>query len=103
MLHPENAIAIKSWYQDINDKELLKLIPVLIKLSNVEDVRDHIKDIKNLVKTKVLISKSSNILPLPRTVKHQSSKLDKLGLEPRRKTALHSLAFKDNHHTKYQK
>lgn len=43
MRHPENAIKIKSWYNDINDTELLKLIPVLENLAIVHDVREHLK------------------------------------------------------------
>ena len=37
----ENGIPILSWYEDTNDKELLKLIPILKYMSNndVIDVR----------------------------------------------------------------
>jgi TFIIF-interacting CTD phosphatase-like protein len=31
--HPENALPISSWYDDPRDKELLKLAPILEKLS----------------------------------------------------------------------
>lgn len=37
-----NGISIKSWYSDLKDDELLKFIPILQRLSQVNDVRDHI-------------------------------------------------------------
>lgn len=42
-LQPENAVPITSWYEDPLDQELYRLIPVLDRLSKVEDVRQHIK------------------------------------------------------------
>jgi TFIIF-interacting CTD phosphatase-like protein len=39
MLQPEQAIPVTSWYDDENDTELFDLIPVLMKLSKVPDVR----------------------------------------------------------------
>jgi len=36
--HPQNAIPIPSWFSDKNDKELKNLIPVLMKLKDVEDI-----------------------------------------------------------------
>lgn len=43
MFHPENAIPIPSWYDDPRDKELNKLVPILEKLSAVDDVRNYIR------------------------------------------------------------
>lgn len=37
---PENAVPILSWYDDPHDTELFKLMPLLINLSKVDDVRD---------------------------------------------------------------
>jgi TFIIF-interacting CTD phosphatase-like protein len=42
-LQPENAIPILSWFDDYTDRELLHLIPILVKLSTVDDVRDYIR------------------------------------------------------------
>lgn len=42
MLQPECALPILSWYEDMKDKALYDLIPLLIELSKVEDVRDAI-------------------------------------------------------------
>ena len=36
---PENAIPIVSWYEDLSDKELYRLTPLLINLAKVPDVR----------------------------------------------------------------
>ena len=44
MFHIDNAIPISAWFKDVNDKELLKLIPILTVLSMHEDVREGIKD-----------------------------------------------------------
>lgn len=42
---PENALPILSWYNNYNDKELYKLIPLLSRLSHVNDVREYIPKI----------------------------------------------------------
>ena len=44
-LNPYNGFPIKSWFEDKNDDELLKIIPILEFLSYVPDVRDYIKKI----------------------------------------------------------
>ena len=41
----DNGFPIKSWFEDKNDDELLKIIPILEFLSYVPDVRDYIKKI----------------------------------------------------------
>ena len=38
-LQPENAIPIKTWFNDQTDQELFALIPILEELSRVDDVR----------------------------------------------------------------
>jgi RNA polymerase II subunit A small phosphatase-like protein len=48
MLQPECALPILSWYEDMKDRALIEMIPLLIELSKVDDVRDAIpKFIKN--------------------------------------------------------
>ena len=42
MLQPECALPILSWYEDMKDRALYDLIPLLIELSKVGDVRDAI-------------------------------------------------------------
>ena len=37
--HVENAIPCESWFDDVNDTEMLDLIPFLMDLAKVEDVR----------------------------------------------------------------
>ena len=46
-VNEDNGIPILTWYDDLNDKELLKLIPLLKYLSNVDDVRPIIRLIVN--------------------------------------------------------
>ena len=38
-LQPENAVPIKTWYEDLEDVELLTYMPFLSKLAYVDDVR----------------------------------------------------------------
>ena len=50
----DNGIPIVSWYDDIHDEELMKMIPVLQKLSTLSDVRPAIKKyfgLKKLLKS----------------------------------------------------
>ena len=42
MLQPECALPILSWYDDMKDRALFDLIPLLISLSKVDDVREAI-------------------------------------------------------------
>lgn len=42
-LNVENGFPIKTWIDDITDRELIKIIPILEYLSKVNDVRDYIK------------------------------------------------------------
>ena len=38
-LQPQNAVPIKTWYEDPEDTELLALMPFLAKLAYIDDVR----------------------------------------------------------------
>lgn len=38
IFHPENAVPVKSWFDDTTDTELLELIPLFEKLSKVDSV-----------------------------------------------------------------
>ena len=49
----DNGIPIKTWYDDLNDNELQKLIPLLKYLSNVNDVRNIIRQIVDRRKNEV--------------------------------------------------
>ena len=46
-LNNDNGFPIKSWLNDINDRELIRIIPYLEFLSNVDDVRKYIPKMKN--------------------------------------------------------
>lgn len=39
IFHPNNGLPIQTWFEDKNDKELYKIIPILEFLSDVDDVR----------------------------------------------------------------
>eukprot|EP01135_Chromosphaera_perkinsii_P007367 Nk52_evm15s805 gene=Nk52_evmTU15s805 len=40
LFHPENALPIRSWFDDEEDTELLKILPVLEDISKVNDARE---------------------------------------------------------------
>ena len=61
-LNKDNGIPITTWIDNPNDKELLKLIPILKFLSKVEDVRPFIKKITDETKTKLDFTKINSIL-----------------------------------------
>jgi CTD small phosphatase-like protein 2 len=51
----ENGVPIKSWYDDEDDTELLRLLPFLEELAQVDDVRPYLGDrfgLKNLVESR---------------------------------------------------
>lgn len=43
--HKENALACRSWFSDVRDRELYEFIPILKKLARVEDVRPYLSQI----------------------------------------------------------
>ena len=53
VLNPDNGVPILTWYEDLNDKELLSLIPLLKYLSTVEDVRPIITRIVDRQKNEI--------------------------------------------------
>lgn len=60
LMHPECALPISSWYDDMDDTELFMLSPILEELSKVEDVRTVLKSIVS--DNKVLFNKAAQIL-----------------------------------------
>jgi len=44
-LQPDNAIPIQTWRDDIHDRELLDLIPILISLAEVDDIPQVLRQI----------------------------------------------------------
>lgn len=57
---PQNGIPCTSWFDNPHDKELHLLVPILKKLSKVDDVRDYIKQ---FVKgDKIMFNKANELL-----------------------------------------
>ena len=63
-LNKNNGIPISTWIDDPNDKELVKLIPIMRYLSKVTDVRPVINKIINKNKTKLDFVKINKILDI---------------------------------------
>jgi TFIIF-interacting CTD phosphatase-like protein len=42
LFQPENSLPTTSWYDDIEDNELLMYIPILEALAHVDDVRQYL-------------------------------------------------------------
>ena len=42
-LQPENAIPVTSWFDDKNDVELIRLIPILEKMSKMTNVKEYLR------------------------------------------------------------
>ena len=61
-MNKSNGIPIQSWIDDPNDKELIKLIPLLKYLANVDDVRPIIKKIVNKTESSVDYSLFNKLL-----------------------------------------
>ena len=61
-LNKNNGIPIPTWIDDPNDKELLKLIPIMKLLSTVKDVRPFINKIVNKKRAKIDFSKVNSLL-----------------------------------------
>jgi carboxy-terminal domain RNA polymerase II polypeptide A small phosphatase len=40
IFHPDNAVPVSSWFNDVHDAELTDLIPFLADLTDVSDVRE---------------------------------------------------------------
>ena len=60
LMHPEWALPITSWYDNMDDTELYLLTPILEWLSKVDDVRVALKSI--VFEDKVLFNKASQVL-----------------------------------------
>ncbi|XP_028249503.1 carboxy-terminal domain RNA polymerase II polypeptide A small phosphatase 1-like isoform X2 [Parambassis ranga] len=44
IFHPDNAVPVASWFDDMSDTELLDLIPFFERLSKVDDIYDVLKE-----------------------------------------------------------
>nr|XP_029709876.1 carboxy-terminal domain RNA polymerase II polypeptide A small phosphatase 1-like [Aedes albopictus] len=60
IFHPDNAVPVKSWFDDTSDSELLDLIPLFEKLSKVDSVY-------------TVLCNSSSQSQLQSSLQHQSS------------------------------
>ena len=61
-LNQDNGIPIPTWYENLQDNELMKLIPILKYLSKIDDVRPIIKQIANRGNDKIDFNVVNQIL-----------------------------------------
>ena len=64
LMNKENAIPILTWEDDVNDNELIKLIPVLKYLAKVDDVRNVINQIVDRNNEKVNFNAFNKIIKI---------------------------------------
>ena len=62
IMNPDNGLPIITWYENMNDNELIKLIPLLEFLSNANDVRPVISQVVNREKNEIDFKIVKNIL-----------------------------------------
>ncbi|XP_045909529.1 carboxy-terminal domain RNA polymerase II polypeptide A small phosphatase 1-like [Micropterus dolomieu] len=48
IFHPDNAVPVASWFDDMSDTELLDLIPFFERLSKVDDIYDFLQQHRSL-------------------------------------------------------
>lgn len=48
IFHPHNAVPVLSWFDDMEDGELLNLLPVFEELSGAEDVYARLDQLRGL-------------------------------------------------------
>lgn len=68
LFQPENALPCTSWYDDMSDRELNELVPILEKLAIVKDVRPYLTKLVNdnkvdFIKAKELLNIGQYINP----------------------------------------
>ena len=69
LLNSDNGLPILTWFDDKDDRELIKIIPVLDFLSSVPDVREYIK--------KIVINNEISYDKVPKVIKEYNEKLNK--------------------------
>lgn len=72
VFHPDNAVPCSSWFDDMEDRELLELIPLLEKLSKVDSVYAVLKNKEGQVVPGV-IGKQGNNSSLKRSISPSGS------------------------------
>ena len=74
LLQHFNGLPIPSFFGDPNDNELIKLLPILEKLSKVKDVRNYIREIVNPEGVSILFNKAYELLKIKKEEKNMNKK-----------------------------
>ena len=74
LLQHFNGLPIPSFMGDPNDNELIKLLPILEKLSKVKDVRNYIREIVNPEGVSILFNKAYELLKINKEEKNMNKK-----------------------------
>ena len=75
LLQHFNGLPIPSFMGDPNDNELLKLLPILEKLSKVKDVRNYIREIVSVDGESVIFNKAYDLLKIKKKEKNNNLKV----------------------------
>ena len=73
LLQHFNGLPIASFMGDPNDNELLKLLPILKKLSKVKDVRNYIREIVSADGESVIFNKAYELLKIKKEYKNNNN------------------------------
>ena len=78
LLQHFNGLPIPSFIGDPKDNELLKLLPILEKLSKVKDVRNYIREIVSVDGENVLFNKANELLKIKKEESNKNNNIFKI-------------------------
>ena len=67
IFHPDNAVPVASWFEDMNDQELLDLLPFLESLSKVDNIYSVLRNAQKTLGTTPAEMQGRQMPPMPTT------------------------------------
>jgi len=67
IFHPDNAVPVASWFDDMNDQELLDLLPFLESLSKVDNIYSVLRNAQKTLGTTPAEMQGRQMPPMPTT------------------------------------
>ncbi|VDD97244.1 unnamed protein product [Enterobius vermicularis] len=60
--HPDNAIAVPSWFDDMNDEELLAIIPLLERLAEADSIYSVLRNCNEDLRSRSLLESPGDVV-----------------------------------------